>query len=73
MIDLLKHPPSSYINGRFEPIPGDDLVSTDPTEPDRIIWQGSPSVDHVDEAIEQANATNYGLAASIFTNDDAAY
>ncbi len=73
MIDLLKHPPGSYIKGRFEPIPGDDLVSTDPTEPDRIIWQGSPAVDHVDQAIEQANATNYGLAASIFTNDDAAY
>ena len=54
MIDLLKHPPSSYINGRFEPIPGDDLVSTDPTEPDRIIWQGSPSVDHVDQAIQAA-------------------
>lgn len=30
-------------------------------------------VDTLDEAIEQANATRYGLAASIFTTDDAAY
>ncbi len=30
-------------------------------------------VDDLDQAIEQANATRYGLAASIFTADDAAY
>jgi succinylglutamic semialdehyde dehydrogenase len=30
-------------------------------------------VDSLDEAIEQANATEYGLAASIFTTDDASY
>lgn len=30
-------------------------------------------VDSLDEAIEQANATRYGLAASIFTGDDAEY
>jgi len=30
-------------------------------------------VDDLDEAIVQANATRYGLAASIFTNDDAAF
>jgi succinylglutamic semialdehyde dehydrogenase len=30
-------------------------------------------VDTLDDAIEQANATEYGLAASIFTTDDASY
>ena len=30
-------------------------------------------VDDLDQAIEQANATRYGLAASIFTTDDQAY
>ncbi len=47
MIDALKHPPSSYINGRFVPIEGDALVSTDPARPDRVVWQGSPPVEHV--------------------------
>ncbi len=54
MIDALRHPPSSYINGRFVPIPGDDLTTRDPSDPERVIWQGSPSVDHVDEAIAAA-------------------
>ncbi len=56
MIDALKHPPSSYINGRFVPIEGDALVSTDPARPDRVVWQGSPPVEHVDEAIRAARA-----------------
>ena len=30
-------------------------------------------VDDLDEAIAQANATNYGLAASIFTRDEASF
>lgn len=30
-------------------------------------------VDSLDEAIEQSNATQYGLAAAIFTSDDASY
>ena len=56
MIDALKHPASSYINGRFVPVAGDQLVSTDPTDPDRVVWQGSPPLQHVDEAIGAARA-----------------
>ena len=54
MTEALHHPPSSYIDGRFVAIEGDGLVSTDPALPDRIIWQGSPPLEHVDEAIEAA-------------------
>ena len=56
MIDALRHPPASYIDGRFVPIPGDDLTTYDPSDPDRVIWQGSPSLDHVDDAIAAARA-----------------
>ncbi len=56
MIDALRQPASSYINGRFVPIEGDDLVSTDPADPDRIVWQGSPPLGHVDDAISAARA-----------------
>jgi len=56
VIDALRQPASSYINGRFVPIEGNDLVSTDPADPDRIIWQGSPQPAHVDDAISAARA-----------------
>ena len=56
MIDALRHPPASYINGRFVPIPGDGLTTHDPSDPERVIWQGSPSLDHVDDAIAAARA-----------------
>ena len=54
MIDALRHPPSSYINGRFVSIPGNDLTTHDPSDPTRVIWQGSPSLAHVDDAIAAA-------------------
>ena len=54
MTEALHHPPSSYIDGRFLAIEGDGLVSTDPASPDSVIWQGSPPLEHVDEAIEAA-------------------
>ncbi len=54
MIDALRHPPSSYINGRFLAVAGDQLVSTDPADPDQVLWRGSPPLDHVDEAISAA-------------------
>ena len=56
MIDALRHAPASYINGRFLPVEGDELVSTDPADPDRLLWRGSPTLDHVDEAIGAARA-----------------
>ena len=63
MIDALRQPASSYINGRFVPIEGNDLVSTDPADPDRIIWQGSPQPAHVDDAISAARAALDGWSS----------
>lgn len=54
MIDALKHGASDYLDGRFVPIPGDALRSTNPAAPDQIIWQGTPRLDHVDAAVDAA-------------------
>ena len=54
MIDALQQRPSSYIDGRFIPLEGDQLVSTDPADPERVTWQGTPPVEHVDLAIAAA-------------------
>ncbi len=50
----LKHAPSDYIGGRFVPVQGDAITSRDPADPSRIVWQGSPRREHVDEAVEAA-------------------
>ena len=54
MTDSLAHPPSDYLAGRFLPIEGDHLVSTNPAQPEQIIWQGAPKRDHVDAAVQAA-------------------
>lgn len=51
---LLKHPPSSYVDGHFLPVAGDVLVSEDPADPSRIIWQGAPPPEVLDDAIAAA-------------------
>ncbi len=56
MTGALEHPPSSYINGRFVPVEGDALVSTDPARPDRVVWSGSPPPEHLDQAVGAARA-----------------
>ncbi|MHC4991229.1 MAG: aldehyde dehydrogenase family protein [Planctomycetota bacterium] len=53
---MLQHEPGDYVGGRFLPIPGADLVSHDPAAPSRIVWQGTPCVDHVDAAVDAARA-----------------
>ena len=56
MTDALTQPSSNYINGVFEPIPGDALISTNPAAPDTVVWSGSPTVAHVDAAVSAARA-----------------
>ena len=54
MTDALAHPPSDYVGGRFLPIEGATIVSTNPAEPQQIIWQGAPNLDRIDAAVEAA-------------------
>lgn len=50
----LKHPPSDFIGGRFIPIAGEEIVSRDPADPTRIVWQGTSKRAHVDDAVRAA-------------------
>jgi len=50
------NPPSDYIAGRFIPIPGDRVLSRDPSNPSHIVWSGSPRVEHVDLAMSAARS-----------------
>ena len=54
MSSVLAHPPSDYIDGQFLAIDGDSVISTDPADPEHIIWRGSPKIKHVDAAVEAA-------------------
>ncbi len=54
MTGPLRHPPSDYLGGRFVELAGDALVSTDPAQPDRVVWQGTPAPDHADRAVAAA-------------------
>jgi succinylglutamic semialdehyde dehydrogenase len=66
MNSTLAHAPSDSIGGRFIPIPGGDIVSRDPSQPDRAIWSGSPRAAHVDDAVAAARgAFNSWSALSI--------
>ena len=51
-----RQPPSDYINGRFVPIAGSEVVSRNPAQPDQVIWSGAPRIAHVDEAVRAAQA-----------------
>lgn len=55
MSSALAHPPSDYIDGQFVAIDGDSVISTDPADPDHIIWKGSPKIEHVEAAVNAAN------------------
>ena len=54
MTDALAHPPSDYVGGRFLPIAGDSIVSTNPAEPQHVIWQGQSAPQHADDAVHAA-------------------
>ena len=47
-------PPSDYIGGAWRAIAGDAVQSRDPAAPDRVIWSGTPKVQHVHEAVAAA-------------------
>lgn len=55
--------PASYINGRLIELEGDELISTDPAQPDRVIWRGTQPPDHLDRAIAAAREALPGWAA----------
>src|SRR5690606_9042262 len=42
--------------GSWRAIPGDAICSTNPAEPDSVIWAGTPGPSHVDEAVAAARA-----------------
>jgi succinylglutamic semialdehyde dehydrogenase len=48
--------PADLISGAWKPIPGHALVSHDPSHASRVVWSGSPRVDHAEEAIASARA-----------------
>ncbi len=52
--EALKHAPSDLIAGQFRSLSGDSIRSTNPAQPSRAIWQGSPVPTHVDEAVAAA-------------------
>lgn len=54
MSRLLAYQPSDYINGQFVAIDGESIESTDPADPENIIWKGSPKIEHVESAIDAA-------------------
>ena len=51
-----QHEPANFIGGRWHSIAGDAVASTNPSNPDEIIWQGSPSPAHVDDAVNAARS-----------------
>lgn len=53
---LLPNGPADWIGGREVPLPGDSLASRNPARPAEVVWQGSPVLSHVDEAIAAAQA-----------------
>lgn len=52
----LRHPPSDLIAGSFRPLAGSAIVSQNPAHPSRSVWQGSPVLAHVDEAVAAARS-----------------
>jgi succinylglutamic semialdehyde dehydrogenase len=50
----LRHAASDLIAGRWVPIPGSGIVSTNPAHPDRVVWQGTPNGHHVEHAVAAA-------------------
>ncbi len=52
----LRNAPSDLIAGKFVPLSGDEITSTNPAHPDRKLWSGSPVIGHVNEAVAAARA-----------------
>src|SRR5687768_8971694 len=62
----LRNPPSNYINGRFEAIPGSAIQSRNPAQPDQMIWSGNPGEAAVDQAVGAARNAFAAWSATSF-------
>ena len=49
-------PPANLIGGTWLDIPGDTLVSRDPSSPERVVWSGGTVTEHVDRAVAASRA-----------------
>lgn len=50
----LRRDAADLIGGDWSAIGGDALVSTNPAHPDRVVWSGSPRLEHVSMAVRAA-------------------
>jgi len=62
----LRQPASDLIGGHWRTLTGDGIVSQNPAHPDRVVWQGSPVLEHVDEAVTAARAALSQWSAAPF-------
>ncbi|MFG0307295.1 MAG: aldehyde dehydrogenase family protein [Phycisphaerales bacterium JB040] len=59
---FLARPPADLVGGSWIELPGDgggggdEIVSTAPADPSRVVWRAAPEVGHVDRAIASARA-----------------
>jgi len=54
---------ADLVAGTWLPIPGSEIVSICPANPAQVLWRGTPVLDHVDAAVEAANAAQLVWAA----------
>ena len=47
---------SDLIGGTWSALPGSEVESRNPAHPDRVIWRGTPSLTHVDSALDAARS-----------------
>ncbi len=59
----LRRPPSNLVGGKWEPIPGDRVVSRNPAHPQSVVWSGAPVASHLDAAVESARKALPGWAS----------
>jgi len=54
MTPTLAQSAANYIDGSFQPLTGEEIVSVNPARPGEIIWQGAADVSHIDKAVDAA-------------------
>ncbi|MFG0284559.1 MAG: aldehyde dehydrogenase family protein [Phycisphaerales bacterium JB039] len=59
----LRRSAANLIGGAWRPIAGDAIVSTNPAEPDSVLWTGAANLAHVVEAVEAARTAQPQWAA----------
>ncbi len=62
----LAHPPSDYIDGEFRAVHGDEIVTRDPAAPSRVVWSGTPSMEHACDAVAAARRAQPSWSALAF-------